>query len=89
MKSSGESKAHRGTGVVGAGPDRQRRVGEQEGGRPHQERDVKTSPIEQPFFKQEQEQGWKHIHEGSNLTIEYFYLDRDFRELFYISGSQF
>ena len=34
-------------------------------------------------------EGWQRIHEGSNLTIEYFYLDRDFRELFCVSGSQF
>ena len=25
-------------------------------------------------------EGWQHTHEGSNLTIEYFYLDRDFRD---------
>ena len=24
-------------------------------------------------------EGWQRIHEGSNLTIEYFCLDRDFR----------
>lgn len=34
-------------------------------------------------------EGWQRIHEGSNLTIEYFYFDRDFRELFYVSWSQF